>query len=41
MHTTRTPTEAYGVAEAVARRAVALDPTDAEARSTLLEAILW
>jgi hypothetical protein len=31
----RTPTEADGVAEALARRVVALDPTDAEARSTL------
>jgi adenylate cyclase len=34
------PAEAYGLAEALARRAVALDPTDAEARSTLSEAML-
>ena len=38
---TRTPAEAHGSAEALARRAVALDPTDAEARSTLAEAMLW
>ena len=41
MNRTRTPTEAYGAAEALARRAVALDPTDAEARSSLSEAMLW
>jgi len=41
VHAARTPTEAYGAAEALARRAVALDPTDAEARSSLSEAILW
>jgi adenylate cyclase len=38
---TRNPAEAHGLAEALARRAVALDPTDAEARSTLSEAMLW
>jgi adenylate cyclase len=38
---TRPPAEAHGSAEAMARRAVALDPTDAEARSTLSEAMLW
>jgi hypothetical protein len=32
VHATPTPTEADGVAEALARRAVVLDPTDAEAR---------
>ena len=41
VHAARTPTEAYGAAEALARRAVALDPTDAEARSSLSEAMLW
>jgi adenylate cyclase len=38
---TPTSVEAHSLAEALARRAVALDPTDAEARSTLSEAILW
>jgi adenylate cyclase len=36
-----TPVEGHGLAEALARRAVALDPTDAQARSTLAEAMLW
>jgi adenylate cyclase len=38
---TPTSAEAHSLGEALARRAVALDPTDAEARSTLSEAILW
>jgi adenylate cyclase len=38
---TGTPAEAHAFAEALARRAVALDPSDAEARSTLSEAMLW
>jgi adenylate cyclase len=41
VHGMHTPAEAYGAAEALARRAVALDPTDAEALSTLSEAVLW
>jgi adenylate cyclase len=35
------PTEAYSLAASLARRAVALDPTDAEARATLSEIMLW
>jgi adenylate cyclase len=38
---TRTLAEGHGSAEDLARRAVALDPSDAEARSTLAEAMLW
>jgi adenylate cyclase len=41
VHGTRVPAKAYGAAEALARRAVALDPTDAEARATLSQAMLW
>ena len=41
VHGTRTRAEAYDSAEALARCAVALDPTDAEARSTLSQAMLW
>ena len=37
----RTPPEGHSLAEELARRAVAADPTDAEARSTLSEAMLW
>jgi adenylate cyclase len=38
---TRTPAVAHGSAEVLARHAVALDSTDAEARATLSEAMLW
>ncbi|MBV9374970.1 MAG: adenylate/guanylate cyclase domain-containing protein, partial [Alphaproteobacteria bacterium] len=38
---TGTRAEAHGAAEALARRAVAIDPTDPETRSTLSEALLW
>jgi len=38
---THAPAEAHSLAAALARRAVELDPTDAEARSTLSEAMLW
>jgi adenylate cyclase len=38
---TRTPAEAYSSAEALARKAVARDPTDAEAHSTLSGTMLW
>jgi len=41
VHVTRTPADAHVLAEALARRAVALDPSDAEARSTHSEAMLW
>jgi len=41
VHATSARAEAHISAEALARRAVALDPTDAEARSTLSEAMLW
>jgi adenylate cyclase len=38
---TRAPAEAYSSAEALARKAVACDPTDAEAHSTLSGTMLW
>jgi len=38
---THAAAEAHSLAEALARRAVELDPADAEARSTLSEAMLW
>jgi adenylate cyclase len=38
---THAPAEAHSLAEALARRAVELDPADAQARSTLAEAMLW
>jgi adenylate cyclase len=38
---TRSSIEAHSSAEALARRAIALDGTDAEAHSTLAEAMLW
>jgi adenylate cyclase len=41
VHGTVIPVSAYGPAEALARRAVALEPTDAEAHVILSEAMLW
>jgi len=41
VHGVLTVAEAYGSAEALARRAVALDPADAEAHSILSEALLY
>src|SRR5262249_46428517 len=38
---TRTPAQAYSSAEALARKAVACDPADAEAHSTLSGTMLW
>jgi tetratricopeptide (TPR) repeat protein len=38
---THAAAEAHSLAEALARRAAELDPADAEARSTLSEAMLW
>jgi adenylate cyclase len=38
---THAPTELYSSAEALARKAVARDPSDAEARSTLSGTMLW
>ena len=35
------PTDAYSLAASLARRAIALDPSDAEARATLSETMLW
>jgi adenylate cyclase len=37
----RTLPEGHSLAEELARHAVAADPADAEARSTLSEALLW
>ena len=35
------PADSYSLAASLARRAIALDPTDAEARATLSETMLW